>query len=161
MEELENKKNKRKKTIILIVSLLVLSIIIIFYQQQSINTESERFQKSLSDLEAEMTLVKKRNEDLLVNNKSLNHKKDSLQNNLSFLWKYKTLVKTARLRDQVGEDLPYKSGERVRMKTDSSIVVITDLIVGGNTFNYYIKYLVKTPKGLTLDVSPFEIESIK
>ena len=161
MEDLEIKKNKRKKMYILILLLFVVSVLIIFFQQQSINSDAERFQNSLSELEAEIISMKKQNHNLLANNKSLYHKKDSLQRNLSFLWKYKTLVKTARLRDQIGEDLSFESGERVRMKADSSIVVITDIIVGGNTYNYYIKYLVKTNKGFTLDVSPFEIELLR
>lgn len=161
MEELENKKNKRKQVVIALVCLFVISILVIFFQQRSINHKAELYQKTLIELESEVLSMKKRNLLLHKENKSLDHKRDSLQNNLSFLWKYKTLVKTARMRDQIGEDLPYVAGERVRLKADSSVVVVTDLIVGGNTFNYYIKYLVKTPKGTTLDVSPYEIESLK
>ena len=161
MDELEEKKKKRKKAFILLLVLFIGSVLILFFQQKSFNAEEEMYQNSLSNLKSDMKTMKNEIHNLRLNNKSLDHKKDSLQRNLSFLWKYKTLVKTARLRDQIGEDLSYKSGERVRMKADSSIVVITDLIVGGNTYNYYIKYLVKTNKGLTLDVSPFEIESIR
>ena len=161
MEELEQKKKRRKKAFILLLILFTGSILILLFQQKSFNEEEEMYQNSLINLKSDMKTMKNEIHNLRLNNKSLDHKKDSLQKNLSFLWKYKTLVKTARLRDQIGEDLSYKSGERVRMKADSSIVVITDLIVGGNTYNYYIKYLVKTNKGLTLDVSPFEIESIR
>lgn len=161
MEELEQKKKRRKKAFILLLILFTGSVLILFFQQRSFNEDEEMYQNSLSNLKSDIKTMKNQIHNLRLNNKSLDHKKDSLQRNLSFLWKYKTLVKTARLRDQIGEDLSFKSGERVRMKADSSIVVITDLIVGGNTYNYYIKYLVKTNKGSTLDVSPFEIESIR
>jgi hypothetical protein len=161
MEELEQKKKRRKKAFILLILLFTGSILILFFQQRSFNEEEEMYKNSLGDLQSEMKIMKNQIHELKLNNKSLDHKKDSLQKNLSFLWKYKTLVQTARLRDQIGEDLSFESGERVRMKADSSIVVITDIIVGGNTYNYYIKYLVKTHKGLILDVSPFEIETLR
>ena len=160
MEEIEKKKKNIKKAIIILSLLFICSILILFFQQKFFKTEEEMYKNSLSDLKSEMIFMKNQIQDLRLNNQLLENKKDSLQKNLSFLWQYKTLVKTARLRDQIGEDLSFKSGERVRIKADSSIVVITDLIVGGNTYNYYIKYLVKNQKGLILEVSPFEIESI-
>jgi hypothetical protein len=49
----------------------------------------------------------------------------------------------------------------VRLKADSSVVVITDLMVGGNRYNYFVKFLVKNNKGLQSEVSPIEIEQIK
>ena len=161
MQNIENKPSILNKKFIAIGFVFLIAITIIYIQQRSLTDEEEMYQNSMVELKGEMQFLKNELKQLRSNNRSLGHIKDSLEGNLQFLWGYKTLVKTARLRDKVGEDLPYKSGERVRMKADSSIVVITDLIVGGNTFNYYIKYLVKTPKGLALDVSPFEIESIK
>ena len=161
METIGTKKNRNNKIYLIGLVLFIGAILLFYFQQKSLKEEEAIYKKSLSDLQAELKLMTSEMHQLKRNNKSLDHQKDSLQNNLNFLWKYKTLVKTARLRDQIGEDLSFESGERVRMKADSSIVVITDIIVGGNTYNYYIKYLVETNKGLTLDVSPFEIELLR
>ena len=161
METIGTKKNRNNKIYLIGLVLFIGAILLFYFQQQSIKKEEAIYKKSLSDLQAELKLMTSEMHQLKRNNKSLDHQKDSLQNNLNFLWKYKTLVSTANLRDQIGADLPFAAGERVRMKSDSSIVVVTDLIVGGNTYNYYIKYVVKNKKGLDVDVSPYEIESLK
>ena len=148
METIGTKKNRNKKIYLIGIVLFIGAILLFYFQQQSIKKEEAIYKKSLSDLQAELKLMSSEMHQLKRNNKSLDHQKDSLQNNLNFLWKYKTLVNTANLRDQIGSDLPFNAGERVRMKSDSSIVVVTDLIVGGNTYNYYIKYVVKNKKGL-------------
>jgi hypothetical protein len=87
--------------------------------------------------------------------------RDSLQKNLNYLWQYKTLVQSTKVRDQVGDNFNFHPGDRVRLKADSSIVVITDLMVGGNRYNYFVKFLIKNNKGLQSEVSPIEIEQIK
>jgi hypothetical protein len=161
METIGTKKNRNNKIYLIGLVLFIGAILLFYFQQQSIKKEEAIYKKSLSDLQAELKLMTSEMHQLKRDNKSLDHKKDSLQNNLNFLWKYKTLVNTANLRDQIGADLPFTAGERVRMKSDSSIVVVTDLIVGGNTYNYFIKYVVKNKKGLDVDVSPYEIESLK
>ena len=94
-------------------------------------------------------------------NSEINFKKDSLQNNMDFLWIYKSLVQASKLRDDVGANFSFKPGDKVRLKMDSSIVVITDLIIGGNTFNYYIRFNVKNNKGITSEVSPVELENLE
>ena len=91
----------------------------------------------------------------------VNYQKDSLKRNLDFLWVYKTLVQTARLRDQIGEKFDFTPGDVVRMKCDSSLVVVTDVITGGNQYNYYVRFLVKNKKGLSFEVSPLELAVFK
>lgn len=161
METIGTKKNRNNKIYLIGLVLFIGAILLFYFQQKSLKEEEAIYKKSLSDLQAELKLMTSEMHQLKRNNKSLYYQKDSLQKNLNYLWKYKTLVSTANLRDQIGADLPFAAGERVRMKSDSSIVVVTDLIVGGNTYNYYIKYVVKNKKGIDLDVSPFEIEPLK
>ena len=45
-----------------------------------------------------------------------------------------------------------------RLKTDTSAVLVTDILVGGNKYNYFVKFLVKNNKGSLVEVSPLEIE---
>jgi hypothetical protein len=68
---------------------------------------------------------------------------------------------TSYLRDRVTSNFNYKPGDLVRMKTDSSLVVVTDIILGGNEYNYFIKFLIKNRKGDSKEVSPLEIEALK
>ena len=49
---------------------------------------------------------------------------------------------------------------KVLLKMDSSVVIITDLVIGGNTFNYYIRFIVKNNKGVISEVSPVELENL-
>jgi hypothetical protein len=46
------------------------------------------------------------------------------------------------------------------MKTDSSIVIVTDILLGGNDYNYFLKFLIKNKKGESKEVSPLEIEVV-
>ena len=161
MQNIEKKPSILNKKFIAIGFVFLIAITIIYIQQRSLTDEEEMYQNSMVELKGEMQFLKNELKQLRSNNRSLGHIKDSLEGNLQFLWGYKTLVKTARLRDEIGEDLPFNPGDRVRMKADSSIVVITDLIAGGSQFNYYIKYSVKTRKGTSTEVSPFEVEAIK
>jgi hypothetical protein len=76
------------------------------------------------------------------------------------LWPHRSLVHNARLRDRVSEGLTFKPGDIALLKQDSSRVVITDIIVGGNAFTYYVNYLVRTSKGENKQVSPYELNSL-
>ena len=85
--------------------------------------------------------------------------RDSFQRNLDYLWQYKPLVQSTKFRDQIGSNFDIKPGDLVRLKTDSSAVLVTDILVGGNKYNYFVKFLVKNNKGSLVEVSPLEIES--
>jgi hypothetical protein len=52
----------------------------------------------------------------------------------------------------------YRLCNHVKLKTDSSAVIVTDILVGGNRYNYFVKFVVKNKKGEVLEVSPLEIE---
>lgn len=150
-------KAKRKKIWFLILGgVIVLSLGIIYWQNKSISKEEQnqkRLQEQLAQLAIEIKSLKHKN--YIVSSK-----KDSLQNNLNYLWQYKPLVQASKFRDDVGANFNYHPGDRVRLKSDSSVVVLTDILIGGNRYNYFIKFIAKNNKGNVVELSPIEIEKL-
>jgi hypothetical protein len=151
-------KVKRKKIwFIILGAILVLSIGIIYLQNRSISKEEAnrtKMEEQLTQLAIEIKSLKQKNH-------IVTSKKDSLQNNLNYLWQYKPLVQASKFRDDVGAKFNFHPGDRVRLKSDSSLVVLTDILIGGNRYNYFIKFIAKNTKGTLVELTPLEIEKIK
>lgn len=157
MEPTPNTPNKTKKWIIVLVILVVITLGFIYWQNQTLKEDQmdiTALKSNIEQLKQEMKTIKNKKREVEIN-------RDSLQKNLDYLWQYKTLVQASKVRDQVGGNFNFYPGDRVRLKVDSSVVVITDLMVGGNRYNYFVKFLVKNNKGSQLEVSPLELEEIK
>ena len=80
--------------------------------------------------------------------------KDSLKKVNWSLSKFKTLSEAMIFRDSVKINLPHTIGEIVRLKNDSSKVVVTDVLIGGGKYNYYIEYKILKKDNSTDLVSP-------
>lgn len=157
MEPTPNTPKKLKPWIIVLIVLVVITLGIIYWQNQSLKADEmgmAALKSNIEQLQKEMKLIQRKKHEVEIN-------RDSLQKNLDYLWQYKTLVQASKVRDQVGGNFKFYPGDRVRLKVDSSVVVITDLMVGGNRYNYFVKFLVKNNKGTQLEVSPLELEEIK
>jgi hypothetical protein len=50
--------------------------------------------------------------------------------------------------------IPHKIGDVVKLKFDNSNVVITDIIVGGGMFEYYVRYRVMHSNRKTEEIAP-------
>ena len=155
MSELTEKSKINKKWIIILTSIILITICIIFWQNKSIEEDEKgikELKESIKLLTIEIKSVKRKKFEVEVN-------RDSLQRNLDYLWQYKPLVQSTKFRDQIGSNFDFKPGDLVRLKTDSSAVLVTDILVGGNKYNYFVKFLVKNNQGSLVEVSPLEIES--
>ena len=151
-------KAKRKKIWFLILGgVIVLSIGIIYWQNRSISKEEANRTK----MEEQLALLATEIKSLKQQNYIVTSKKDSLQNNLNYLWQYKPLVQASKFRDDVGANFSFHPGDRVRLKSDSSVVVLTDILIGGNRYNYFIKFIAKNNKGNVVELSPIEIQKIE
>lgn len=168
MEEPENRieskiedKRERKKVFYITISVVfIICLLVIYFLNKSMNAEEENYNKSVKEMSLDIKRLKSESKELKSINSEIKFMKDSLQKNMDFLWIYKTLVQSSKLRDEVGTTFSFKPGDKVRLKMDSTAVLITDLVIGGNTFNYYIRFIVKNNKGLTSEVSPLEIERL-
>ena len=159
---MEEKENKSKIKVWLGVGfVIVISVTVIYFQRNFNKKEELAYEKQVSVLKEKLSRLDYDSKILKKTNFIVNYQKDSLKRNLDFLWVYKTVVQTARLRDQIGEKFDFTPGDVVRMKCDSSLVVVTDVITGGNQYNYYVRFLVKNKKGLSFEVSPLELAVFK
>ena len=70
------------------------------------------------------------------------YKRDSLFREVKQLSIYKSLTKAMIYRDEASSLLKHKIGDVVYAKRDSSQGVISDIIIGGSNYEYYIKYKV-------------------
>ena len=70
------------------------------------------------------------------------------------------MVQASKFRDDVGANFNFHPGDRVRLKSDSSVVVLMDILIGGNRYNYFIKFIAKNNKGNVVELSPIEIEKL-
>ena len=68
----------------------------------------------------------------------------------------RSLVYIANLRYKVGAELDLRPGDLAVVKTDSTKVVVTDIIVGGNQYTHYAYYLIRNVKGESKEMTPFD-----
>ena len=154
MNQLVDKSKRNKKWIIILTSIILITISIIYWQNKSIKEDEKgisELKENINQLYLQIKSIKRKKYEVEIN-------RDSLQRNLDYLWQYKTLVQSTKFRDQISLNFNFEPGDRVRLKTDSSAVIITDILVGGNRYNYFVKFVVKNKKGEVLEVSPLEIE---
>lgn len=80
--------------------------------------------------------------------------RDSLSKVNTELSKYKALTMAMVSRDEATSPLKYKVGNFVYLKRDSSKVVISDIIIGGSKYEYYVKYKVLHKDNVSEEVIP-------
>jgi len=128
----------KKKVILIVVFSLV--IIIMGYIIYSLN-------KKVEDKNQEITILEKASKNADIKYTNLMNSKDSLMLIDAFLAKYRTLTVAMTYRDSVRLSMKYKIGDIAHLKRDSSKVVISDIIIGGGKYEYYIKYKVMLKNG--------------
>jgi hypothetical protein len=161
MNETIDLKKQKRNLIIALTTIVVLGAALVFLLIRISSNEQEAQASKINSLIESINALKQQQKVLETKTKELYHRGDSLERNLNVLWPHRSLVHNARLRDRVAEGLTFKPGDVARLKQDSSRVVITDILVGGNAFTYYVHYLVKTSKGENRQVSPFELDLIQ
>ena len=159
--ETTEQKSSTKKILLVIGLILSVTCTILYFQLKSQTEEEKIYQSTVSELKQNVQLLQKELKSIKKEKTIVSFEKDSLKKNLNYLWGYKPLVMTSYLRDRITSNFNYKPGDLVRMKTDSSLVVVTDIILGGNEYNYFIRFLIKNRKGESKEVSPLEIEALK
>lgn len=140
IEESPEKKAFYKRTYILISVFGLLSISGLIYDVYL--THKENNEQECNLIKTNITISKG------------NHVMDSLTKVNYGLSKFKTLTMAMIRRDEITNQLNHKVGDIVYMKNDSSKVVIEDVLIGGNKYNYYIKFKVLYKDNTTRDVIP-------
>lgn len=151
----------KKRLWITVVTITVFSSLIIFLLYKTLSDEDQLRRSQVQEMREEIDALNSNLKALGKEKRALTKTRDSLQQNVDYLWPMRSLVYNAKLRDRVLADLELKPGDACRRKADSSIVVITDVIVGGNQYNYFVNYRARNKKGESNDYSPFELEPVK
>ena len=87
-------------------------------------------------------------------NTTCSYNRDSLNKEVANLSIYKSLTKAMVHRDEATKLMKYKVGDFVYMKRDSSKVVVSDIVIGGAKYEYYIRYKVLYKDQSTEEVIP-------
>jgi hypothetical protein len=154
-------KSSNKKTIFIAGLIIAIISSVLYFQFINQSKEEKEYQTTVIELKQNVQILQKQLKSIKKEKTIVSFEKDSLKKNLNYLWGYKPLVMTSYLRDRITATFDYKPGDLVRMKADSSIVLVTDIVLGGNDYNYFLKFLIKNKKGEIKEVSPIEIQSIK
>lgn len=73
--------------------------------------------------------------------------------NMSFD-KYRHAAESQAFRDSVSRRMEFKPGDTAFKKTDSTRVIVTDIIVGGGLYEYYFRYRITNRLGVEEEIKP-------
>ncbi len=135
---------KKKIILIIIFSLVIIGL---GYAIYLLNKKVEDKTLRIADLE-------KVSKNVNIKYKKLRLSKDSVMRVNSYLAKYRTLTVAMTYRDSVRLSMKYTVGDVVHLKRDSSRAIVSDIIVGGGKYEYYIKYKVIFKTGKEEEVIP-------
>ncbi len=68
--------------------------------------------------------------------------------------KYRHAAEAQGFRDSVSRRMDFKPGDFAYKKSDSSKVVVTDILVGGGLYDYYFRYRIIDKKGSEQEIKP-------
>ena len=139
----ETKRGNKTWLIILVVLLLGITSFLVYLNL----TANKRHTEAMNELQLKHQQEMAR---LMMANKTI----DSLFKVVNHLEKYRGLVEAGYTRDSSRIVIPHKIGEVVKLKFDSSNVVITDIIVGGGMFEYYVRYRIMHSDRKVEEVAP-------
>lgn len=146
IEKLEQQPAKKRKRIWIVFGFLFLSgiiiLLIILNGRQKTNYE-QRMQQL--DIQYKNELARYQQAKMLG---------DSLKSLNNYLSRYRSLIQAAYTRDSSRIFIGNQVGDVVRLKRDSSMVLIMDIIVGGGNYEYYIRYRVQHRDKTIEELSP-------
>jgi len=139
----ETKRSFNLWRILGIVFLVALIGVLIYF----IVTADQRHQKAMAE-------IQQKYQQEITRLTQANNAIDSLSIIATHLGKYQGLVEAGYTRDSSRIVIPHKIGDIVKLKVDSSNVVITDIVVGGGQFEYYVRYRVLHSDRKTEEIAP-------
>lgn len=112
-------------------------------------THKDNRVKDIALAEVNSILIKER-----ADKTSCIYTKDSLIKINASLSVYKTLSLAMLHRDEATSLLKYQVGEAAHLKSDSSRVIVEDIVIGGSKHNYYVTYFVRLRNDTLKKVAP-------
>lgn len=133
----------KKSTLIIMVLLSILTVLGFWHEISNLidnDNEKKALQTALDNERAQKA--------------SCSYSLDSASFQLNQLALYKTLTQAMSVRDDATKYTLHGVGDVVHMKNDSSRVVISDIIIGGSKFSYYVKFKVINKNSESQEVIP-------
>lgn len=56
--------------------------------------------------------------------------------------------------NEISKDISKQVGDAVFSKVDSSRAIVTDIVIGGSSYEYYVKYEITANDGTTTQIDP-------
>jgi hypothetical protein len=121
-----------------------------FRSNRMLQTERDRLDAEIRELHSQIGQWK---------TKELQSRKtrDSLSAVLQPYLGYEALLRANMKRDEAYAALPFKYGDKVLLLPDSARGMISEVIMGGNPWNYYIRYKVMLKGGKESEVYPSQL----
>ena len=145
MEETKSKTKKIMAIIFVIIVILIITMLSLGVYQKN----NELAEKEIKNNELSQQML---NTNVVLKNQTL--RADSMNKILVSIAKYMPMASTLQYRDSVCSKLPYKPGDVVRMKPDSSKWVIIAVSVTGGKWQHKISYLVRDSSRKEISVEP-------
>lgn len=143
--------NKKMRNILIgLTSLLMISMVIIMLIGHEIY-------QTKNELNAKDSLYNHTLEEIFSTNQALNiqtKRADSISSILYGVNKYMPIILTLQYRDSVSKNLPYKTGDIVLLKPDSSKWVITSIVLKGGKWQHIVGYNLRDKTGKQIEVEP-------
>ena len=152
MEQSINKEpnKKNRNLLIVLISLLIISVAISLLIGQKVFQAQDEIARKDSLYNNTLVQINSTNEALNIQTK----RADSVSSILHGVNKYMPMVSTLQYRDSVSKNLPYKPGDIVLLKPDSSKWVITSIILKGGKWQHTVVYNLRDKTGKQIEVEP-------
>jgi hypothetical protein len=121
-----------------------------FRSNKLLQSERERLDAEIRGLRSEISKLKSKEQQTRSS-------RDSLAAVLQPYLGYDALLRANMKRDEAYAALPFKYGDKVLLLPDSARGMISEVIMGGNPWNYYIRYKIMLKGGKESEVYPSQL----
>ncbi len=143
----ESKKNPYVIAYLTLLSVSILTIVFFVIHTSNQNTELQEKDKKYNEVSQKISETNIFLDKVLI-------RADSMNKILTKIHGYMPMVTILQYRDSVCSQLPYKSGDVVLMKPDSSKWVIVSTIIKGGKWQHTINYILRDCTGKQIEVEP-------
>lgn len=144
---------------IILYSLLVIgvfAIVIVVFKRNNRILEGERnsMEQKIRQLSSELDALRKSERRFV-------YKSDSLGRVLEPMMQYEALIRANQHRDEAYLAMPWRYGDPVMVLPDSVAGIVSEVILGGNPWNYYVRYKVLLKGGKSIEAYPNQLSAPK
>lgn len=106
--------------------------------------------RQMRDMDSKQAMILKEKSD----KSDCVRKRDSLAMEVKRLSIYESLSRSMAFRDDATALLRHKVGDVAYAKRDSARIIISDIVIGGSKYEYYVRYVVVRADNTMEEVAP-------